>query len=90
MSVRVCCDWCERQLPVTFSGDGVDKKITAEMTFPKEINVREYFPHLCESCARKIDMIVRLDRYGRACSGEVLSRYAEINEERRGRLGTKG
>ena len=91
MSVRFCCDWCDKQLPVTITGvDGVDKKITAELTYPREINVREYFPHLCESCARKVDMIVRLDRYGRACSGEVMSVYSRINEARRGRLGTKG
>ena len=54
MAVRYCCDWCDKQLPVTITGeDGVDKKITAELYFPREINVRKYFPHLCESCAVK-------------------------------------
>lgn len=91
MAVRFCCDWCEKQLPVTITGvDGVDKKITAELTFPREINVRKYFPHLCESCARKIDIIVGLDRDSRIRSGKVVSAYAEINRERREKLGTKG
>lgn len=91
MAVRYCCDWCDKQLPVTITGvDGVDKKITAELHFPREINVREYFPHLCQSCARKIDMIVRLNHLSRVRSGEVMSAYAELNKERREKLGTKG
>ena len=90
MSVRVCCDWCERQLPVTVSGEGENKKITAELRWPREINVREYFPHLCESCARKIDKLVQLNRDSYFGAMSVADRYSKINEARRERLGTKG
>ena len=91
MAVRFCCDWCDKQLPVTITGeDGVDKKITSELYFPREINVRKYFPHLCESCARKIDIIVGLACYDRSGKREILDRYAAINRERREKLGTKG
>ena len=91
MAVRFCCDWCEKQLPVTITGvDGKDKKITAELTFPREVNVRKYFPHLCESCARKIDNIVRLSRDSYFGAVSVMDRYSEINRERREKLGTKG
>jgi hypothetical protein len=91
MALRFCCDWCDRQLPVTITGEGgKDKKITAELTYPKEVNVREYFPYLCESCARKIDIVVGLSRERAIMGGRVGSVYAEINEARRERLGTKG
>ena len=91
MAVRYCCDWCDKQLPVTITGeDGVDKKITAELYFPREINVRKYFPHLCESCARKIDNLVRLSRDSYFGAASVMDRYSEINKARREQLGTKG
>lgn len=91
MAVRYCCDWCDKQLPVTITGeDGVDKKITAELYFPREINVRRYFPHLCESCARKIDIVIGLSQERAIMNGSVGSVYAELNRERREKLGTKG
>lgn len=90
MAIRYCCDWCDKQLPIVVKGEGDMKTATTELSFPREINVTKYFPHLCQSCARKIDMIVGLDRGRRLHAGAVLSTYAELNEERRERLGTKG
>jgi hypothetical protein len=91
MAVRFCCDWCDKQLPIKVDGvDGKNKKITAELTYPKEIDIHEYFPHLCTSCARKIDIIVRMceDRHDR--KEKIVERYARINKARREQLGTKG
>ena len=90
MALRYCCDWCDRQLPVTITCEGENKKIAAELRWPREINVREYFPHLCESCARKIDIVVGLERDYRARVADITSSFAELNEARRERLGTKG
>ena len=91
MSLRYCCDWCDKQLPVTITGeDGVDKKITAELYFPRKVNVREFFPHLCQSCARKIDIVIGLSQEKGYCRADILERYRRINEERRRKLGTKG
>ncbi len=91
MALRYCCDWCDKQLPVTITGeDGVDKNITATLYFPRKVNVREFFPHLCESCARKIDIVVGLSQERGYRKADILDRYARINKERRERLGTKG
>lgn len=91
MSLRYCCDWCGSQLPVTITGEGTEnKKITAELYFPRKVNVREFFPHLCQSCARKIDIVVGLSQERAIMDGSVGSVYAELNEERRRKLGTKG
>jgi hypothetical protein len=91
MSLRYCCDWCDKQLPVTITGeDTADKKITATLHFPRKVNVREFFPHLCESCARNIDIIIGLSQEQALIGGRVGSIYAELNRERREKLGTKG
>jgi hypothetical protein len=90
MAVRFCCDWCDRQLPVEITGSGENKKITAELTYPKEVDLKEFFPHLCESCARKIDIVVRLSRESGYRKSDIMARYARINEERRRKLGTNG
>lgn len=91
MAVRYCCDWCDKQLPVTITGvDGVDKQITAELYFPRKVNVRKFFPHLCKSCARKIDIVVGLSQEQMLMNSGVSSVYAEINKARREQLGTKG
>lgn len=90
MAVRYCCDWCDKQLPVTVVGSGESKKITAELHFPRQVNVRTFFPHLCESCARKIDIVVGLSKEQTLMKSRVSSVYAELNEERRQKLGTSG
>ena len=90
MAVRYCCDWCDKQLPVTITGSGENKKITAELRYPRQVNVRTFFPHLCESCARKIDMIVELSQDSEYSKSNILKLHAKINEERRRKLGTKG
>ena len=91
MALRYCCDWCDKQLPVTITGEGTaDKKITATLHYPRKVNVREFFPHLCESCARKIDIVIGLSQERAIMDGSVGSVYAELNEERRKKLGTKG
>ena len=91
MALRYCCDWCDKQLPVTITGEGTEnKKITAELHLPRKVNVREFFPHLCESCARKIDIVIGLSQERAIMNGSVGSVYAELNRERREKLGTKG
>lgn len=91
MAVRYCCDWCDKQLPVTITGEGTEnKKITAELYFPREVDVHKFFPHLCKSCARKIDIVVGLSQERGYRKADILERYARVNEERRRKLGTKG
>ena len=42
MALRYCCDWCDKQLPVTITGEGTEnKKITAELYFPRKVNIRD-------------------------------------------------
>ena len=91
MALKFCCDFCDRQLPMKLSCDenGV-KRIKSELALPKKIDIHEYFPHLCESCARKIDTIVDLYRVGEIKKTRAAERFAKINQERRVKLWTKG
>ncbi len=91
MSVRFCCDFCDRPLPIKTRGiEGENKKITAELTYPKEVDLKDIFPHLCESCAKKIDAIIVLSRKGMYKKADLIRRQMELNKERREKLGTRG
>ena len=90
MAIRYCCDWCDKQLPVTIKGEGDNKTMTAELFYPREVNVRKYFPHLCQSCAMKIDTVIGLSHARVLMNSDVLNTYVDLNRERREKLRTKG
>ncbi len=80
MSVKPVCDFCDK--PLEYDGD----RYVIYRT--KQMDIRSVLPHLCKSCAEKLDDIfARLYTPKRT---DILEKATELNKARRERLGTKG
>ena len=55
IETRVICDFCERPLPVATAEEGGKKVDNVQLHITKEWDTRMLFPHLCKSCAEKLD-----------------------------------
>ena len=92
MSVEVCCDFCGKQIPIEQvdfdDGFGPTDCICIKRT--KELNTRKLFPQLCESCADKLDEVVRLARETWLKEIDIAHRNQTLNDVRRSLLGSKG
>lgn len=78
----VICDVCERPLPIEDN--------TVKLHVTKEWDTRILFPHMCESCAKKIDDALLRVKEGITPKRELMNRMAKLNEERRKKLNSKG
>ena len=80
MSVKPVCDFCDK--PLEYDGS----RYVIYRT--KQLDTRSVLPHLCKSCAEKLD-----DIFARLYVPErmdLLEKATELNKARRERLGTKG
>lgn len=80
MSVKVVCDFCDK--PLEYDGS----RYVIYRT--KQLDTKSILPHLCKSCAEKLD-----DIFARLYVPErmdLLEKATELNKARRERLGTKG
>lgn len=80
MSVKPVCDFCDK--PLEYDGS----RYVIYRT--KQLDTRDVLPHLCKSCANKLD-----DIFARLYVPErmdLLEKATELNKARRERLGTKG
>ena len=82
MAVKVVCDFCDRPLELE------DGRYVIYRT--KQINTRKLFPHLCKTCAEKLDDILLESKTRLMSQAEIADRVTKINQERREKLGTKG
>ena len=87
MSIKFCCDFCDKPLPEIGLYDEVP---CIKFYRTKELNTTKIFPNLCESCATKLDEALEYARSEWITQLNISSRNAEINKERRDKLGTKG
>ena len=87
MSIKICCDFCDKPLEIVEEADGLDY---IEYYYTKELNTRKIFPNLCESCATKLDEALKYAKGEWIKQLNISSRNAEINKERREKLWTKG
>ena len=87
MSIKICCDFCDKPLEIVEEADGLDY---IEYHYTKELNTTKIFPNLCENCATKLDEALKYARGELIKQLNISSRNAEINKERREKLGTKG
>lgn len=84
MAVKVVCDFCNR--PLEF-----DQERGSYMLYrTKQIDTRKLLPHLCKTCAEKLDDILIESRTRLMSQAEIADRVTKINQERREKLGTKG
>ena len=84
MAVKVVCDFCDR--PLEFD---LERK-SYVLYHTKQINTRDLLPHLCRSCAEKLDDILLESKTRWMSQAEIADRVTKINQERREKLGTKG
>lgn len=90
MSVKVCCDFCEKPLKIVM--EDVDGVLTEcyELNYTTELNTRKIYPHLCSDCRDKLDSVLVVARDEWLKQIDISVKNAKINEARRGLLGTKG
>ena len=84
MSVKVVCDFCDR--PLEFN---LERK-SYVLYRTKQIDTRKLLPHLCKTCAEKLDDILLESRKIFMSQAEIADRVMKLNKERREKLGTKG
>ena len=84
MAVKVVCDFCNR--PLEFD---LERK-SYVLYHIKQIDTRQPLPHLCRSCAEKLDNILLESKTRWMSQAEIADRVTKINQERREKLGTKG
>lgn len=82
IKTQILCDICERPLQVI--GNSYYKYST------KECNTSEVFPHLCKSCADKLDIAFRHMRAETKKQAELAEKFAKVNKERKEKLGSEG
>lgn len=82
MAIKLVCDFCDK--PLEYDGN----RYVIYRT--KRLDIRSVMPHLCKSCAEKLDMVIEIaeDVTRKRC--QDFGHWANINKIRRERLGTKG
>lgn len=90
MAIKAVCDFCERPLPLETTETFHGPMEYIKNSYTHEVNTRKLFPHLCESCALKIDEAVSLAKIEWLKQIDISDRNIRINALRREVLGTKG
>ena len=84
MAVKIVCDFCDR--PLEFD----QERCSYVLYRTKQIGTRKLLPHLCKTCAEKLDDILLESKTKWMSQAEIADRVAKLNQERREKLGTKG
>lgn len=79
----VYCDFCEKPMPE-------DELDNVYLHRTKVFDTHAKYPHMCESCARKIDEILVAYKLEAAHQAGLASKFAQINAERKEMLGSEG
>lgn len=89
IKTRVFCDFCDRPIALQYS-DETHTEAYVNLSKTKVHDTRDMFPHLCESCAARIDMVLLKYKADMKKQTELAEKFAKANAERRDRLGTEG
>lgn len=84
--IKICCDFCERPLDVQKTDLGEFHMLSVT----KEVYTKDLYPHLCKSCATKIDEIIQRHKNDVTNKQILAEKFAKINKERREKLNSKG
>lgn len=84
MAVKVVCDFCNRPLEFDL------ERGSYVLYRTKQIDTRKLLPHLCKTCAEKLDDILIESRTRLMSQAEIADRVTKLNRDRREKLGTKG
>lgn len=84
MAVKIVCDFCDK--PLEFDKE----RGSYVLYYTKQLNTRKLLPHLCKTCAEKLDDILLESKTRCMSQAEIADRVMKLNWERRDKLGTKG
>lgn len=90
MSVLICCDFCNRPIPIGTTETFHGAMEYLKNSYTREVNTRKLFPHLCESCATKIDQLVVLAKDEWLKQIDISAKNSRLNAARRLVLNSKG
>ena len=82
--VKVVCDFCNRPLEFDL------ERGSYVLYRTKQIDTRKLLPHLCKTCAEKLDDILIESRTRLMSQAEIADRVTKLNLDRREKLGMKG
>ena len=83
IKTQVYCDFCEKPIPE-------DDYSIIRLSRTKFRAVHALFPYLCESCAEKLDNVLKIHEEALRKQSELAAKFAKANKDRRERLGTEG
>lgn len=83
IKTQIICDFCEKPIPVNESGNCYNFRTV-------KIDTRKQYPHMCKKCADRIDDILKDYEKDMIYRANLGSKFAQINKERKEKLGTEG
>lgn len=90
MSVKVCCDFCNRPLSWELIETGFGPQEITRHFRTHEVETRKLFPILCENCAVKIDQVVVFAKDEWLKQIDISAKNSRLNAARRLVLNSKG
>ena len=84
MAVKIVCDFCDR--PLEFDVE----RGSYVMYRTKRFSTQSRYPHLCKSCAEKLDDIFEVYNTELIRKADLALEQAKLNLERRDKLETNG
>lgn len=91
IKTQVLCDVCEKPFPTRIEEtDFGPVECVAGFSKTKEWDTRKLFPHLCDSCALKMDSALLKFKDETTLEALINARNRKINDERKKKLGTEG
>lgn len=88
---QLVCDFCGKPFRNHKRCYDNSKEVTVMgLARTKEWNTKELFPHLCQSCANKLDLALAACKNGMTVQALLTEQYRKINDARREELGSNG
>ena len=87
---RVLCDVCSKELQLEDVDTPFGPVKVVKTYKTKEWNTKQILPHLCETCAMKIDNVLLKAKNDTLEAQRISQRNAKLNAARRKQFNTKG
>lgn len=90
IETQLICDFCLKPIPYDYDDWGSGPVRCVNLRYTKECDTKDMFPHLCESCAEKLDKVIVRYKSDMQKQSELAAKFAKANAKRREQLGTEG
>lgn len=87
----IVCDICGKELEKKLTNDASGAVCEVAVSYKTVFwNTNDIFPHLCLSCANKLDKVLEKQQIELVKLTTETEKRVRLNKERRERIGTKG